>query len=364
MDKDERTINILEIPKDTGHWLLRADGGKYYEDFFLNNFVAISDNEINLHSIKKIEKRGFAGLTIEHIKELYNSRYPEWSNQKVAHAAGRTHRFYTKIKIGDLILVPSKRSTHFLLGIITSEVYEIKAEEITTDKEVNYPISNNLKRRNVSWIKTVDRKEISDRLYWILSAHQAIFNLEEDKNYINQLLSPIYIHNGNCHGTLKIEKSSGLNSDEWYKLHSIIKDYSDKSKDDVFIKSNVQSPGLIELVSSNPKTILSIIMVLGAGVIGEVSFFGFKFKGILPYIQSQRKAEIENEIMEEEKISKQIKNQRDKFELMKDKEAWTKQKETEEELRTQLQISSFDAGKAVGDQMQKDTLENPDLDEL
>lgn len=363
MQKDGKNIKILKIPSDIGHWLLRADGGRYYEDFSFNDFVAISDNEIKLHSLKRLDKDSIAGITIDHIKKLYSDQYHEWSNQKIAHAAGRTHRFYKGIKKGDLILVPSRRSTHFLLGVITSEVYEVTEDDIKPVKEVSYSICNYHKRRNVYWVKEVARKEISDKLYWILSAHQTIFNLEEDKDYINQLLSPIYVYNNNCHGTIKINKHTNINTDEWFQLHSIIKTYSDQTDDEVFVKSNVQSPGLIEFVSNNPEIVFSIVMLLSAGVAGKINFGVFKFEGILPFIQSYKKNQKELDIMEEEYKSKQIKNERDRFELDKDKEAWKKQKETEEELRTQLQISNFDAGRVVGDQTQKDISENPGSDE-
>lgn len=33
-DDSNNEVGILEIPKDIGYWLVRADGGKYYEDFF------------------------------------------------------------------------------------------------------------------------------------------------------------------------------------------------------------------------------------------------------------------------------------------------------------------------------------------
>lgn len=363
MKRGKITRDILKIPDDMGYWLLRADGGKFYEDFFLNGFIAISDNNVDLKSINTLEEKSIAGITIDHIKELYQKEYPDRSNQQIAHAASRTHKFYSEINIGDLILVPSKRSEYFLLGIVKSGMYEITKDGITSGKEVHYPINTYLKRRRVSWVKEVSRIEIPDKLYWILSAHQTIFNLEDDRAYINQLLSPIYIQNNVTHGAIKISKKEGLISGEWFELHSVIKRYSDKSNDEVTIKSNVQSPGIIEFVSSDTTTILSIVIVLSAGIIGDVSIFGFKFKGIIPYIQSHKKITKEIEVLDEEKKSIQIDNDRKKFELEKDKEIWDTKKETEAELKEQLKISSFDAGKTVGEQTQKDNLGNPDSDE-
>lgn len=272
-------IQILDIPNDIGYWLVRADGGKYYEDFFLNNFIAVSDNEVTLEMIKECAKYSIAGITIDHYKELYVKTYSKWTNQQIAQAASRTQKFLDEIKVGDLVLVPSKRSTHFLIGVITSDVYEISEKDITSREQVHYAINPFLKRRKVRWVKEVSRGEISEKLYWMLSAHQTIFDLQNQRDYINQLLAPIYIQNGKCHGTIKISKKKGLNSNEWYDLYSLIKKYSDTASQEVIVKTNVQSPGLIEFISDN---IGSVIPNNGFKWCryGRNKFFGDKTKRI------------------------------------------------------------------------------------
>ncbi|MCC2249066.1 hypothetical protein JUJ52_03715 [Virgibacillus sp. AGTR] len=372
IEEIEEKVNILKIPDNTGYWLLRADGGKYYDDFFLNNFVAISDNKITLEMLQECQDNSIAGITIDHYKELYRGKYSKWSNQQIAHAASRTEKFCDEMKIGDLLLVPAKRSTHFLIGIIVSEVYEISEEEVTSGEKVHYAINPYLKRRNVHWLKEVSRAEVSEKLYWILSAHQTIFDLQREKNYVNQLLSPIFFQNGVCHGTLKISKKEGINQDEWYALYSAIKKYTDQNSEEVIIKSNVQSPGLLEFVSNNTGTVIAITVILSGTLIGDVNFIGFKFKGIIPYIQSHKKqnqemkkTDKEIELMEEDKRTKQLENDRTEFELSKEKEIWQIKKETEaEQLRQQLQISNFDAGRIIEDRTQTDNSENPNVDEL
>lgn len=371
MEKKKKNIEILQIPDGIGYWLLRADGGKYYEDFFLNNFVAISDNEITLNSILDEKKMSIAGITIDHYKDLYRNCYPDWSNQQIAHAAGRTEKFIDQIKVGDLVLVPSKRSTDFLLGVITSDVFEIKEEEVSSGEKIHYTVTPFLKRRRVKWLKEIPRSDLSENLYWVLSAHQTIFDLKEDKNYINQLLSPMYIQNGICHGTIRIGKEEGLNSDDWFGLYSVIKEISDHTSDDVIIKSNVQSPGLLELVSIDFKTIVSITIVLSGVLVGDFNFFGVKFKGIFPAINEHKKqkadikkTEKEIDLMEEDQKAKQIANERAQFELEKERKSWIKVEETEVQLHEELRISSFDAGRKFSNQTQKDSSENLNADEF
>lgn len=365
----ERTFGgILEIPEDMGYWLVRADGGKYYEDFFLNNFIAVSDNEITLEDIKDSAKGAFVGITVDHYKELYREKYQEWKPQQIAHSAGRTFKFIEEMKIGDLVLVPSKNSNRFLMGILTSDVYEITEKDLMVKVEVNYSINPFYKRRSVQWVKEISRKEISEKLYWILSAHQTIFNLLDQKEYVNQLLAPIYVQNGLCHGTIKISKKEGITSNEWFELYSIIKSKSDNVKDEVIVKSNVQSPGLIEFISNNYMLVISTATVLSGIVFGEINTAGVKLKGILPYFQTRKKENVEIkkfekeiELMDEEKAAKQIENEKSQFELDKEREIWeVKKLENEvERLRLQLQISSFDAGRIVESQTQTDSGGDP-----
>ncbi|MBM4762693.1 hypothetical protein [Bacillus sp. B15-48] len=362
MDRFSKTF--LKIPHDTGYWLVRADGGKYYDDFLLNNFIAVSDNEITLDMINNLDEDSIAGKTIEHYKSLYKEKHKMWTPQQIAQAAGRTHKFVDGMKEGDLVLVPAKRSSNFLIGVVISDVYEISENELSLKLEVHYSINPYLKRRKVQWLKEVKREEISEKLYWILSAHQTIFDLSEEKDKINQLLAPIYIQDNICHGTIKLSKKEGLNSNEWFDLYSIIKTQSDSTDDEIIIKSNVQSPGVIELLSNNAGLVITTTILLSGLFGGEIKVFGIKTKGIIPYFQEYKKGQLaikktekEIELMEEERKSKQLENQKNQLEIERDVDNLkTKKLENEiERIRLQLQISSFDAGKIIEDQKQMDS---------
>ncbi|MEA0565049.1 hypothetical protein [Lysinibacillus irui] len=376
--------NILEIPSDTGYWLVRADGGKYYDDFFLNNFIAISDNEITLELINQCKKKSIVGITLDHYKNLYRETY-KWKPQQIALAAGRTQKFLEEIKIGDIVLVPARHSSNFLIGVVTSDYYEITESEIASKIEVKYAINPYLKRRDISWIKEVSRNEISDKLYWMLSAHQTIFNLKGYKDYINQLLAPVYIHDGFCHGILKVSKAEGLDSDEWFDFYSLIKHKTEHTKEKVFVKSNVQSPGILEMVADlkDVTTIVGLMTVLGGAIFTEVKIGDKSIRGILPYFlnlkleqekmkQENKQIEVGNsksmkevEILEEERRAKQLENELKEIVIEGERMKIQQQKlEMEaQQVRNRLQISSFDAGRVFEDQTQMDSGEDLNADE-
>ena len=350
-------LSILEIPENIGYWLVRADGGKYYDDFMLNNFIAVSDNEITLELMSKGNNETLAGLTVDTLKEIYSQTFQEWSSQQISHAVSRTYKFIFEMNVGDIVLVPSKSSKSFLLGLIASDVYEENEAILDEQKhEVKYEVNPFLKRRKVQWIKEVKRSEISEKLYWILSAHQAIFNLEENKSSIHQLLAPIYKVGKNVHGTIKVNQTAGITLEQWIELYNFvysIKRISGDVETEVVVQSNVQSPGLIEFVSENWQAISTAVIVLSGLLFGDVEMKGAKIKGILPFFQERKKNKLEIE-------AKEIENRKallelDEAEKLQDDRVELKKLELEAaKLQAKLQISSFDAGNVISNQTQMD----------
>lgn len=48
--------NILNIPANTKYWFVRAGSqAEYYQDFMLNNYIAIGDNVVSLEDLYCID---------------------------------------------------------------------------------------------------------------------------------------------------------------------------------------------------------------------------------------------------------------------------------------------------------------------
>ena len=130
-------LSILEIPSDISYWLVRANGGTYYEDFFLNNFISIGDNDITLNDLNNITNNNTDESKILQLyKELYQSKRGKQNlnTQQIAHAASRTFKFVNEISIGDIVIVPSRRSERFVIGIVESDPFEITNADIEKKK--------------------------------------------------------------------------------------------------------------------------------------------------------------------------------------------------------------------------------------
>lgn len=364
---------ILEIPKDTKYWLVRADGGRYYNDFLLNNFIAISDDEITLDAINEFPQLNTEiGRTIEGYKSLYQEKYEDWNNQQIAHAASRTLKFIEEIKENDIVVVPSHRSTTFIVGIVVGDTYESTGTE--SEVPIHYHTCPYLKRRKVHWIKEVPRSAISEKMYWILSSHQSILSLDEHAEYIDKLLAPIYIKNGFCYGALNVNKKKGVTSSEWLKLYNVIEDVKEDSSK-IIVKSNVQSPGYIEILSelANLPKVVSIILLLSGGLFGKIKLGGIEVQGVIPYFFGNGKLErermrLENENMKLDNDLKRIDVEKKKKEsgmIIDLSEVEEKEKEKAEtmahELSQELKISAFSAGTTLGHKMRMGSVDSQDV---
>ena len=340
MDTESANIlKILEIPKETKYWLVRAGRGEEYEDFKQSSSIGIQYNQISLENLIQLEKisikvpeltpsgRKRKSETIEKEynkkkKDLYTSLVlrnirPKPSKNGASQIGSRLQNFYNKMNIGDIVIVPYRSSRKFLIGIISSEMYELTDDEYLELKNkvelnsIGQKISVCKKRRKITWVNEVNREWINPKLLYTINMHQSIIDITDYGKYIDGLLSPVYIKDNVIYGKISVRTKDNINSEVWETLYKTINKL--KNKDDVIdIKSNVESPGS-----------LLLSMGIGAIFIGvsgficcvlyfskEISVLGVKFQGIKRSLNEEKKEKLENKNLE-------IKNEKDKIELKK-----------------------------------------------
>ena len=98
-------ISIPIIDADTQFWLIRTNGGKFYNEFINNEFVALGWNRIT-------KATTFSRSTIdslkEEIKRLYNENRP-------GNAINKCNRFINEVHEGDYALIPNEGGTEFAI---------------------------------------------------------------------------------------------------------------------------------------------------------------------------------------------------------------------------------------------------------
>ena len=307
-------LGIKTIGDNRNYWLVRTAGGKYFNDFFFDEYIAIGWNKINLSEINQWNKK----QTKEKIKELY----PEQKRSGLI--AGQLIRFVKELKKGDIVLVPDKDSRFVAFGeIIEENVYientdaQEAAEDLIVDPDEEIIEDDCVeeedededtdgceedkdvvetcpfqKRRKVKWIKTVKKHLLDINIYKLFHSHNTISVANSYAQYIDRTLYSFFIKDNKVHVIFEVKKKDEVNAVE---LNDAIHNFlscvdvfneiteSDFDKKDIEMKIKVESPGPIEFISD----------AAGAGLlIGIVTIFLFGGKGSFKFTEDEQSGNI------------------------------------------------------------------------
>lgn len=312
MDTESANIlKILEIPKETKYWLVRAGRGEEYEDFKQSSSIGIQYNQISLENLIQLEKisinvpeltpsrRKRKSETIEKEynkkkKDLYTSLVlrnirPKPSKNGASQIGSRLQNFYNKMNIGDIVIVPYRSSRKFLIGIISSEMYELTDDEYLELKNkvelnsIGQKISVCKKRRKITWVNEVNREWINPKLLYTVNMHQSVIDITDYGKYIDGLLSPMYIKDNKIHTVLQVTTNEEVSLKSWQAFYSFLTVIYKKEK--ISIKNRVESPGIIEIIEQVKPTLgyISIFSLITYGLFGNPK----NWKGVIPWIISK-----------------------------------------------------------------------------
>lgn len=270
---DELLEKIPNIDSEADYWYIRTQGGRYYTDFNLNSYIGIGYNTISLEDIK-----GCSGNQDSLRQLILDSKAENESNEndesQPGRIAGTLNRFVNKLSINDFVIIPSKSADNLLVGRITGDVYEVDDPDTIYQ---NYHKSNYKKRIPVRWIGSFKKDSADANLYKMIFSHQAVFNVNSYKTFINRELYDVYIEEGILHLTFNVTSTDNANGKYlgqfMYYYTSIYETlFPDEEME---IKVNVQSPGPIETIVKNP--LRSLVCF---GVVASVlsAPYGGKFK--------------------------------------------------------------------------------------
>lgn len=211
------------------------------------------------------------------------------------------------MKIGDFVIVPNNGSNYFLLGFITSDIFDHDIEHINQldfdDDELTngYLISDFKKKRRIYWIKQFSANQLPDKLSWVKSAQQTIHNITQYADVINPIISSNYFYNNNFYSRIGVSTSKQISAKKWLALQNEIVNTAGDNADQIFQKTNVQSPGqiILQTISDNWQSIALVSGVLiGSSEIKTKE--GLKIQGLIPYFLNSKKRKFE---LEKEKIN-------------------------------------------------------------
>lgn len=217
------------------------------------------------------------------MKEKISLCYPEESRPGLI--LGQLNTFYERMKVGDLVLIPSESSKELYMGTLGNIITEVEHKE--SDDE--YEKCRYSHKRTVEWIKAIS-PQIDVYLNRAIKSHQAVTEVTEYADILYRNIFPYYIEGSSIHLTFHKTTDSNFSLYDSIKLETAVMDIFQAvskmyklpdNKNSFKIKTAVGSPGFIEIIAENFNggtivALLIILLVFGTSVSrdedGKISF--------------------------------------------------------------------------------------------
>lgn len=266
---ENKLIPIIE--DNIQYWIVRSGvEGTYFDRFYYDNSIALGWDKIEcIDYVKKLESVEPLKKLVEekYIDELLNSNIDKKNvKRKISDISNKIYRFINEIKIGDIIVTPGKYE--ILIGEVVGDAVLIKNRYNDIFNLESEKIGELNKVRKVKWIKRINRNDIEPNLKLILRVNHGIAHINNDQviTEINRSLYNFYITGNNGHTVYRIKSTKEINFSKYAffikninEVYELIKD--DFKEQQLTIKTNVQSPGPVELIGNCKmvKTILAAV---------------------------------------------------------------------------------------------------------
>lgn len=255
-------MGIDYILPDRNYWLVRTNGGQYFDDFYFDGYIGIEWDEIVSQDYKDME----------YLKKLVEENYP--NEQRTGYVAAQIDKFVHQFKQGDIVIIPNKNSQIFAIGEIAEDNIYIAEEQrdgLIFEEDLETQVKFLKKRRKVNWIKCYQRNELDNRLQTFIYAHNTIVDLNNYSLFIDRTLSNYYIKGDEAYFTFRVNKTSRIALDNMTdvflfnrELCNFVNKYFPSEyhivHGEIISKVDVQSKGPIQL-SGPIKKILAIGLV-------------------------------------------------------------------------------------------------------
>lgn len=248
-------MKAIEIRQETNYWLIRAGvGTKFFEEFYRDSCVAIGWDRIG----KIGDENGM--MSIEELKYLVEIEYQDLLSKKesgkecrrkVSEIAAKIYRFTYEVKEGDIVITPGDDSV--LIGRVVGDVYIENNKYISKPESLEEQYIGELNKiRRVVWIKKIDKEKLEPNIKLELRVVHGLSKISNKQviTEINRTIYSYYTYNDETHSVYRIKNQRDIDFEKYAKFISCIYDiYSEirSENDSLYIKSNINSPGPIEL---------------------------------------------------------------------------------------------------------------------
>jgi hypothetical protein len=261
------------------YWLVRSMGGDYYDEFINRRYIAIGYNKVSLSELKLAASyNDEASAQLKQILDSKDLKHPDTEEEKYnsRYAVPQMLKFYSEIKVGDIVVIPGKNSHKVAIAEITSEVYE---------EEYISPLTGFCqfkKRRNIKVLERTIRHKLNPEMQLMFNSRHIISNVDKYEEFIEGSVRDFYQKGNVTYLVLRVKQQDGISAVDFNVIPEIVNiayDYLyenkfDFDKDVVKMKVCVQSPGDILIYAvQHPWVIFMIGWCIGIIKGGKINIW-------------------------------------------------------------------------------------------
>jgi predicted Mrr-cat superfamily restriction endonuclease len=214
-------MTIYNVPSDRRYWVVRADGGKYYQHF--THFDVIALGHLDEMQLQNTEEGYFfpeSSTLIEAFDNLPVTAETT-SRQKSAHYS-QAKSFIYEMDVGDWVLTIGPYLARF--GRIISPPYLNKESlKITVDRDKDRTFDCNFQlRRNVAWGPSISRANLPYGLLRSLRANQTLFNIDDHWEAIYHTLYAAFLAGNTLYLSARINSSENISNYDVTQVFSLL----------------------------------------------------------------------------------------------------------------------------------------------
>lgn len=238
-------------------WIVRTKGGRYYQDFSRNGYVALGWEKIPLSWITDVSRN--KQDVIESIKD----EYPDEKRPGLIY--GQLVDFVRTMIEGDYVVIPSEGSNYVNIGIIGELYSATPAAQVLFEDD--YQRCGYHLRRNVTWQREVS---VTEDIYLskMLRAQQTISDITKYADLIYRNLHDLYFIDGTLSLTLrKTNDIATALSDEVQLLmaidetvKSVCAFMGDAEPIRIERKSAMSSPGFLQFILAGVSSFTPVLV--------------------------------------------------------------------------------------------------------
>jgi restriction system protein len=256
MENQYRSVKLPVINENRKYWMVRSNGGKYYDSFTSNDYVGISWDKIDSIFLSNKEV-----VTASDIEEFYK---PKDDKKRVNYSliAGQINKFNNEMKPGDIVITPSKDSKYIAFGRVLEEhIYFAEEKNVFNAeklKKEDMHFCPHLKRRKIQWLTNVKKDQLDPKLFKMFFTHLTVSEIKSEEYipFIDRTIDAFFIKGNQAHIVLRVNQKEKIQADLLAEfigqtLKILDNEYNhvnNTNRKNIDIKLNVQSPGPVEFI--------------------------------------------------------------------------------------------------------------------